>query len=105
MSKAQNVPQQRAGGVIIVLLRITALVLVIFGVIGLIMWGINVRATGSDDALSDHILLGVGGTIFAAVTIAGVAFAMDLVAFVRAMERAAVIPRDREGTHQSPIGR
>ena len=86
-------------------LRICALLHLIFGVIGLIMWGINFRAEGFGSALSDHILLGAGGTIFAAVTIAGVAFVTDLVTFVRTMERAAVVPRDREGTYQTSTRR
>jgi hypothetical protein len=104
MSKGQNAPQQGTGAIVVGLLRIIALVLLISGVIGLIVWGIDFRAPGvSGAARSDHILLGVGGTIFAAVMFAGVAFVADLLDFVRGMERAPVIRR--EEAHRSSTGR
>jgi riboflavin transporter FmnP len=66
----------------VVLLRVGALAFVLTGFIGAITWAVAFRRTGFDGLVAGILV----GTLFAAGLMTGIAYVMDLLAFIKRNE-------------------
>ena len=66
------------------LLRVGALAIVLTGLVGAIIWGLDLRRTGSGGLVAGIAV----GTFLAAALTTGIAYIMDLLAFARRSESA-----------------